>query len=71
MTTAIRTTRAAGCPECAGRDAEVLETVSGSRLNNDRIAAGLARDLGNGAHTHACLNTDIHVVRALTPENAS
>ncbi|MFI6658089.1 hypothetical protein ACIBL8_21500 [Streptomyces sp. NPDC050523] len=71
MTTAIRITRAAGCPECAGRDAEVLDVVSGTRLNNDKIAADLARSLGNGAHTHAALNTDMHVVRALTPENAS
>lgn len=71
MTTAIRISHAAGCSECAGRDAEILEVVSGGRLNNDRIAADLARSLGNGAHTHAALNTDMYVVRALTPENAS
>lgn len=71
MTTAIRISHAAGCSECGGRDAEILEVVSGTRLNNDRIAADLARSLGNGAHTHADLNTDMYVVRALTPENAS
>ncbi|MBL1086811.1 hypothetical protein JK359_33440 [Streptomyces actinomycinicus] len=71
MTAAIRTTRAAGCTQCAGRDAEILEVVSGSRLDNDRVADRLARELGNGAHTHAALNTDMHVVRSLTRENAS
>jgi hypothetical protein len=71
VTTAIRTSHASGCRECAGRDAEILEVVSGTRLNNDKIAADLARELGNGAHTHAALNTDMYVVRALTPENAS
>lgn len=71
MNTAIRTSRAAGCRECAGRDAEILEVVSGGRLNNDRIADQRARELGHGAHTHAALSTDMYVVRALTPENAS
>ncbi|MFJ2007939.1 hypothetical protein [Streptomyces chartreusis] len=70
-TAAVRTTRAAGCRQCAGRDAEILEVISGGRLNNDKIAAHLARELGAGAHTHAARNTDMHVVRALTPENAS
>ncbi|WP_316779646.1 hypothetical protein [Streptomyces sasae] len=71
MTTAHRTTRAAGCRECAGRDAEILEVVSGSRLDNNLIADNRAREIGDGAHTHAVLNTDIHIVRAFTPENAS
>jgi hypothetical protein len=71
VTTAVRTSRAAGCRECAGRDAEILDVVSGGRLDNDRVADRIARELGNGAHTHAALNTDMYVVRALTPENAS
>lgn len=71
MSTVVRITRAAGCPECAGRDAEILDVISGTRLNNNKIADDLARSLGNGAHAHAALNTDMHVVRALTPENAS
>lgn len=71
MTTTVRTTVAANCRECAGRRAEILEVVSGSRLDNDRIADWRVGELGNGAHTHAARNADIHVVRALTPENAS
>ncbi|MFE2693638.1 hypothetical protein [Streptomyces mirabilis] len=72
MTSApARTTSLPECPQCAGRPAEILDTVSGSRNNNDRIAEQRARDLGGGAHTHADINTDMHVVRALTPEIAS
>ncbi|EPH46885.1 hypothetical protein ABT390_33915 [Streptomyces aurantiacus] len=65
MTSPARTTTLAGCRQCAGSPALVLDTISGSRLDNDRIAADRARQLGHGAHTHADLNTDMHVVRPL------
>lgn len=71
MTTALRTTHAAGCRQCAGRKAEILDVISGALLNNNVTAEQRAREHGDGAHTHAALNADMHVVRALTPENAS
>jgi hypothetical protein len=43
----------------------VLETVSASRHDNTRIAAHLAAELGDGAHTHAARDGDMHVVRPI------
>ncbi|MGW4784936.1 hypothetical protein [Streptomyces sp. NPDC004230] len=66
MTTApLRLIRAPRCPECAGRDAQVLDIVSGSRLDSDRVAARIASELGADAHTHADPSSDMYVVRAM------
>jgi hypothetical protein len=69
--TAARTTTLAGCRQCAGRPARVLETVSGGRHDNNVIAEKRAGELGDGAHTHADITSDMHIVRAYTPETAS
>lgn len=65
MTTAPARTGLAACSSCAGRLAAVLETVSASNLNGSRIADQRAGELGDGAHTHADRNGDMHVVRPI------
>ncbi|OEJ21584.1 hypothetical protein AS594_39315 [Streptomyces agglomeratus] len=64
MTTApARTTLLTACRLCTGRPATILESVSVSRLDNNRIADQRASELGDGAHTHADVSGDMHTVR--------
>ncbi|NUK54941.1 hypothetical protein HRW14_32765 [Streptomyces lunaelactis] len=65
MTSAPARTVLTACSSCAGRPAAVLESVSASNLNGSRIADQRADELGDGAHTHADRNGDMHVVRPI------
>lgn len=65
MTTAPPRPNVTACRQCAGRPATVLQTVSASRHDNTRIADHLAAELGDGAHTHADRDGDMHVVRPI------
>ncbi|MER7108824.1 hypothetical protein [Streptomyces sp. NPDC000229] len=65
MTTAPPRQNVTACRQCAGRPAALLQTVSASRHDNARIADHLAAGLGDGAHTHADRDGDMHVVRPI------
>ncbi|MFF3459596.1 hypothetical protein ACFYXH_35910 [Streptomyces sp. NPDC002730] len=66
MTTALRTTQLSSCRQCAGRPADVLDSVSTTNYNASRAGQQRADQAGDGAHTHITIDGDCLVLRPLT-----